>query len=234
MYGLYGALLLKGEVVIPNAVFNDSENVVGIYPEIIHGNELQAKTVVRYILNKPGVMASNGIPGPKVFGKDDLLFTFSKMFMDLPEERVMFLPVINTAVFYDQKKTRTKTAVFFGKGDNTSVHPEDSIVIDRTLAQDQELLANLLSECHTIYSYDPVSAMTEVARLCGCKVIYCNRTYNRSDYDKYEPGTLGMTFPDEDTIQELDTEAFTAQYKGLQAQFLQDKLPKFIEITQKA
>lgn len=233
MYALYGALLLKGEEVLANAVFQDDTAAIGIYPEISQGNELQTKIVVRYILNKPGVMCQNGVPGPTTFGPKDILFTFSKMFMDLPDERRMFLPVINTEVFYDRKLPRTKQAVFVGKGVATSPHP-DCVVIDRSVAIDQEYLSILLNECEVLNTYDPVSAMTEIARLCGCRINYLSPEYTKADYLKYEPGINGITFLEDENIQELDTEAFTAHYKGLQARFYDTELPNFIKITQNA
>jgi hypothetical protein len=233
MYALYGALLLKGEEVLANAVFQDDTDAIGVYPEISQGNELQTKTVVRYILNKPGVMCQNGVPGPTNFGPNDILFTFSKMFMDLPDDHCMFLPAINTAVFYDQHLPRNKQAVFVGKGIATNPHP-DCVVIDRNLARDQEGLAKLLNECEVLNTYDPVSAMTEVARLCGCRVNYLSREYSREDYLKYEPGVNGMTFPDDESISELDCEEFTRHYSQLCAYFYNVSLPNFIKITQKA
>lgn len=232
MYGLYGALLGKGEEVVSNAIYNPEVDSVGIYPEISHGNELIAKHVVRYILNKPGVMSSNGIPGPESFDKTDLLFTFSKMFMDLPDEQCLFLPIINLEVFKDLGRKRTKRAVFQGKGVNTNQHDPNAIVINRELARDQQKLAEILNECTVLYTYDPVSAMTEVARLCGCMVTYLSRDYTREDYLRYEPGVNGMSFPDDKDVSPLDSKAFREHYNGLYAQFWDVSLPNFIRITQ--
>jgi len=233
MWALFGALLLKGEEVIGNAVFNDPENTIGIYPEISQGNELQAGTVVRYILNKPGVMCQNGIAGPTSFPETDIQFVFSRMFApETPENRLLFLPVINTEVFFNKNKKRDKNAVFFGKGLSTGVHPDDCVVINRQFAQDQEKLADLLNECQVLYTYDPVSAMTEIARLCGCRVSYLSREYSKEDYLLYEPGINGMTFPDDESINELDCEAFTRHYKGLYNHFWNVQLPNFIKVTQ--
>ena len=230
MYGLYGALLLKGEMVIPNAVFEGES--IGIYPEISQGNELQASRVVRYILNKPGVMTQNGIPGPSSFPKTDMQFVFSKMFApETPEDRLLFLPIINTAVFYDKYKKRDKKAVFEGKGVTSVALPDDCVSINRQVAQDQEGLADLLNECIVLYTFDPVSAMTEIARLCGCPVIYLSDVYSEEDYQLYEPGTNGMSFSMEKEP-ELDTEAFKAHYSDLQARFYDELLPNFIKITQ--
>lgn len=233
MWGLFGGLLLKGEEVVANAVYNDSSNVVGVYPEIFHGNELRSGTVVRYILNKPGVMASGGIPGPTEFPKTDLLFTFSKMFMDLPDERCMFLPIINTDVFFDRKGKRDREAVFVGKGVATSPH-DGHVVITRELAADQELLAEILNRCSVLHTYDPVSAMSEIARLCGCRVNYLSREYTRNDYLKYEPGVNGMTFPDDKDVSMLNSVAFRDTYNALQARFYNVSLPNFIRITQQS
>lgn len=232
MYGLYGALLGKGEEIVANAIYNQEIDSVGIYPEISHGNELQTKHVVRYILNKPGVMSSNGIPGPTAFEKTDILFTFSKMFMDLPDDRCLFLPVINMEVFKDLGKKRTKSAVFQGKGINTNQHNPNAVIINRELARNQEKLAETLNECEVLYSYDPVSAMTEVARLCGCRVVYLSNTYTREDYLKYEPGTNGITFPDDKDVSPLNSKAFREHYSDLYAQFWSIYLPNFIKTTQ--
>ena len=232
MYSLYGALLLKGEEVMANAIFQDDTPAIGIYPEISQGNELQTKIIVRYILNKPGVMAQSGVPGPITFAPTDCLFTFSKMFMDLPDDHCMFLPAINTEVFFDRHLKRDKVAVFVGKGVATSPHIGE-VFIDRAMAKDQEALSILLNQCQVLNTYDPVSAMSEIARLCGCRVNYLSSAYTKKDYLLYEPGINGMSFPlEDDIVAPLDTEAFLGQYKRLQARFYDVCLPNFIKITQ--
>ena len=231
MYALYGALLAKGLIVVPNARFQGE--FVGIYPEIANGNPLNATTVVRYLLNEMGVM-SNGIePSPTSFPDTDIQFSFSKLFTpDFPDEKVMFLPAIDTHTFYDQKKPRTNNAVFVGKGTDNREHPQGCWLIDRNVASNQTELANQLNECQVLYTYDPVSAMTEIARLCGTKVVYLGKKYTKEDYKRYEPGMEGMFFHDE-PIGEFNCEAFTRQYKGLQAQFWNEKLDLFISTIQK-
>ena len=189
MYGLYAWLLAKGQTAFLNTAFENPE-FIAIYPEIAHGNPFQAKTVVRYILNRPGVMASNGVPGPSSFPDTDILYYFSEMFDTSRRLRgnTLFLPILNLHVFLDQEKNRTKTAYFVGKGVDKHKHPEDAILIDRQFAQDQQALANLLNECEVLYSYDPVSAMTEIARLCGCRVVLVQDFFSRDEYKDYEPG----------------------------------------------
>lgn len=235
MWGLFGHLLARGYEVYMNRYPSDRE-FIGIYPEVLHGNVMHATDVVRYILNRPGVMGAGNrgeplVAGPKEFDPSEKLYYFSKLFGETDEDHYMFLPIINLDVFRDQKKKRDKKAVFVGKGDDLGKHDPDSVVVDKSFAVDQQKLADLLNECEVLYSYDMVSAMGEIARLCGCRVVLLNDTYSKKDYEKYEPGINGMSFGS-DTHEPLDTDAFRSSYIALREVF-NAKLDKFLEDTQK-
>ena len=204
MWGLYGWLLAKGQIVYVNEILHGVESI-GIYPEIINGNPLEATKIVRYILNKPGLMGkgtpgtSTFAPGPTQFDPSDELYYFSRLFGKAKDQKhYMFLPIINTHLFFDQGKKRTKIAYFVGKGvrqlADTNVHPQSAILIDRNFAQDQQALADLLNECEVLYCYDFVTAMTEVSRLCGCRVIIIPSVYTRKQFENYEPGLNGISW----------------------------------------
>jgi len=236
LYGLYGWLLAKGQLVFMNAMF-ENPDFVGIYTDIHKGNDLGANTVVRYLLNKVGVMGGvnpatgEWETGQTSFDPTDRIYYFSKLFGETEPDNYMFLPILNTHLFRDQKKKRDRRAVFVGKGVDTGLHQRGATIIDRSLAQDQQELADLLNECEVLYSYDPVSAMTEIARLCGCRVVYLSETYTREDYaNKYEAGVNGMSFGTDEGV-ELDTEAFTQHYLDLRETFSK-RLDIFIESTQ--
>jgi len=230
MWGLFGHLLAKGQEVYMNR--RPEGDIIAIYPEIVQGNPAQANTVIRYILNKPGVMASNGVPGPTQFDKKDKIIVFSKLFdvWGVDNKDLMFLPIIDTHTFKDQHKPRTKTAYFVGKGYNSEYHPKDAIEITREMSRNQQWLADVLNECQEIYQYDPVSAMSEIARLCGCKVRMINNVYSKDDYKNYEPGMNGISWGLEENVP-LDTQGFTLHYNSLKADFSR-KLDNFIEETQ--
>lgn len=229
MFSLYGHLLVRGYEVYMNQY--PAGDVVAIYPEILAGNPVNAKTVVRYILNKLGVMSSGQGEGLKEINPNEHNYYFSRLFGDTDPEHYMFLPAINLDIFKNQHKTRNKRAVFVGKGEDLGLHKPGAIIVDRSLARNQQELADLLNECECIYQYDPVSAMSEVARLCGCRVVMYNNTYSKEDYTtKYEPGAMGMSFG-EDTHEPLDSDAFRSLYVGLKAIF-EEKLDKFITDTQ--
>lgn len=229
MWGLYGHLLAKGVEVYMNR--RPEKHTIAIYPEIVHGNPASGETVVRYLLNKPGVMAANGVPGPTSFDSTDRLYYFSRLFGDTSDERYMFLPVIDLRTFKDQGRKRDKRAVFVGKGEDRGLHPKGAVIIDRSLAQDQQELADLLNECEVMYCYDPVTAMTEIARLCGCRVVMFNPTYSLEEFRRYEPGMNGISWGMDQGVK-LETELFRHDYLNLKKEF-ELKLDLFIEETQK-
>jgi hypothetical protein len=232
MWGLYGWLLAKGQLVWMNR-FPDGDNIA-IYPEIYYGNPLNGKTVVRYILNVPGTMG-HGIPGtntfkpgPTEFDKTDKLYYFSRMFGETDGHHYLFLPIANLHIFKDQHKVRNKTCYLIGKGSNKLIHPKDSIELTRQFALDQQALADLLNECETLYCYDKLSAMMEIARLCGCRVKYYGG-HDEYELQRYEPGLNGIGFMGDDV--KLDTELFREHYVEMTRLF-SDHLDQFIEDTQ--
>jgi hypothetical protein len=240
MYGLYGWLLAKGQI----AYLNEKPLVgdfIAIYPEIQEGNPANATTVVRYILNKPGVVPaiySDGTvkKGPTGFDETDKLYYFSRLFGEIENDYYLFLPIANLHLFKDQHKMRRKTCFMLGKAiqypDTISkfIHPRGSFEITREFAQDQQALADMLNECHTLYCYDPVSAIMEIARLCGCRIIYIPSIYTKNEMKKYEPGLGGINWGKDEGIG-LKTESFKEHYESMISLFSQ-KLDTFIEETQ--
>lgn len=232
MYGLYGWLLAKGEIAYLNTRIDVPS--VGVYPEIYSGNDMEAQTVVRYILQTVGKMGTTdqtGVftQGPTTFDPTDKIYVFSKIYdtFGVKDDHILFLPIINTKIFKDLKKNRTKTCYLVGKGTNTHQHPEDSIELTREFANDQSALAELLNECHTLYCYDFLSAMMDIARLCGCKVRYLGGLPQET-LEQYEPGTDGIDFGNG---AHLNSENFRYHYTYMRELFSK-KIDKFIESTQ--
>jgi O-antigen biosynthesis protein len=234
MWGLYGWLLAKGEIAYINAKV--SVPSVGIYPEIYHGNDLESETVVRYVLQTPGVMGTSTQDGqfklgPTNYDEKDRVYVFSKIYdtFGVDQDHILFLPIINTKVFRNKHRKRKKTCYMVGKGKNLQFHPKGAVELTRQFAHDQEALADLLNDCHTFYCYDRLSAMMDIARLCGVRVKYYG-DFTQEELEKYEPGTNGLGYWGED--KQLWTEAFRERYKALQRAF-EVQLDRFIEETQK-
>lgn len=111
------------------------------------------------------------------------------------------------------------------------IHPKNAFWIDRKFAQDQQALADLLNECEVLYCYDPVTAMTEIARLCGCRVVIVNPLYSKEQFSVYEPGMNGISWGKDEEIV-LDAERFFYHYMDMKKIF-ETRLENFIESTQK-
>jgi len=231
-WGLYGWLLAKGQVAFINAQCNQES--IGIYPEIYHGNELNATKVIRYILQKPGMMGQ-GTPGvnfragPTHFNDSDEIYVFSKVYdqWDVDDDHILFLPIIDLNTFKNHHKIRYNKAFYVGKGQNLEEHPKDAIELTRDMTQDQEKLALFLNDCQVLYVYDRMSAIMECARLCGCKVVYLG-DLPLSQLELYEPGMNGIGYREESNFNSDD---FRYHYKELIFTFSK-RLDKFIEKTQ--
>lgn len=233
MWGLYGWLLAKGQLAFTNVAMDIPS--VGIYPEIYAGNDMQATKVIRYILQKPGMMGmgvpgtSSFQPGPTDFG-DDEKYVFSRVYdeWNSPDDHILFLPIIDLHTFKLQDKVRDKVAYYVGKGVNLNQHPENAIELKRGQdTQDASKLADFLNECETLYVYDHLSAIMEVARLCGCKVVYLG-DMPEEQLKLYEPGMEGLGYKKE---VEIDPTAFRMHYKSLIRKF-EHNLDYFIERSQ--
>lgn len=239
MWGLYGHLLAKGQIVYPNAQYPTSD-FIAIYPEIYHGNPAGANTVVRYILNKPGIMSSYGIPGPLSFPPEDKIYVFSKIYdvFGVDDDHLMFLPILNLNLFKAKKGKRKNRCVFVGKGRDIPLKETVGLQrLTRELIQDQGSLADFLNTCEIMYSFENPTAMNEIARLCGCRVVFIPEgatiNYSKKELEeKYEPGMMGISWGIEEDYQELDVKAFRAHYISLREIFSK-KLDKFIDETQK-
>jgi hypothetical protein len=239
MYGLYGWLLAKGQIAFLNAKIDVP--FIGIYPEIYEGNWAGADYIVRFLLNKPGVMGSvdkegHINTGPLHFFETDTIIEFTKLYdtFNTPDNHLLFLPILNLHLFKDQKKNRTKIAYYVGKGENLELHPKEAIGIFNQFAIDQGALADLLNECQTLYTYENPTAMNEIARLCGCQVVFIPNKktpyYTKEQLETlYEPGMEGISWFGEE--KKGDLSAFRSHYVDL-GRLFSDRLDQFIVETQ--
>jgi hypothetical protein len=239
MYGLYGWLLAKGEVAYLNAR-SDDHNFVAIYPEIYPAdNPTGADVVVRYILNRPGVMGLYGQPSPTVFSPSDKIYVFSRLYdtFRVNKNHLLFLPILNLNLFKDQGRLRSKRCVFVGKGRDLPLpYTQGLMRITKEMAYDQQALADIFNKHEAVYSFENPTAMNEIARLCGCRVIFVpeNATIKytlRELEEKYEPGVEGIAWGI-DNDQPFDLWGFQEHYRALQKAFVR-ALDRFIEDTQK-
>ena len=143
-----------------------------IYPEVVHGNPLEARNVVRYLLNVPGKLG-----GPEHFDEGDFLLEYRPEFIPdgLQVDGALRLPTSDLNIFnlkgVDESE-RDEICYFVNRyqGDISEV-PEGAIEISPRVPRSLKQLAELLKRSKLLYTYEPSAIATE-AKLCGCAVIY--------------------------------------------------------------
>jgi hypothetical protein len=148
------------------------EDIV-IYSEIISDNPLQAKNVVRYLLNRPSYITGHSVN----YGRNDYLVSYSllvdsnlpQMFI-LKDDRTYFYP----QNFYDKDDL---VCIYYGKVTDPNIRDpklkslinkfKQKVIITREFPQTRKELGELLRRSRLLVSLDPISSITYEATLCG-------------------------------------------------------------------
>lgn len=181
LYDLQKWLVLAGYDALVCTLFQgypiDSfVNDIIIYPEVVTGNPMNAKRIVRYILNRPGK-----IRGDKVYNCAEILFSYNHALAPYSDGRILEVPAFEPIFYDDPAFFRDKDVFYVGKGKNLGLHPKDCIEITRihpAYPPTRQALADLLRSAKTLYTYDDFSAISREAYLCGCEVIVIDASGN--------------------------------------------------------
>ncbi len=148
-----------------NAPFPVDDDDIVVYPEVVSGNPLGAKHVVRYILNIPGKLG-----GDTSYDKTEKLIAYDEALSKYSNGRVLKVPRPER-FFFNKGYERTVNCFWVGKGKDYN-HPVTRNCIEITYqwpARRYEL-AELLNRTKTLYTYDECTALIWEAINCGCDV----------------------------------------------------------------
>jgi len=147
------------------------DDTIVIYPEVINGNPLKAKKVVRYYLNREGMAARNKVdPSPA-----DFILAFSRMYHANPHA-ILRYDKINPYCYNIEKPTSTRNlnCTYIGKGvfysDQCKV-VGGTIEITRTAPAEKEALADLLRVTKLLFTYDVCTLLNTEAIISGAIII---------------------------------------------------------------
>lgn len=154
----------------------DSNDWVVVYPEIIFGNPVGAKNVVRWLLHNPGFDSNTGKESKNYYyGKGELYFRIGPWFKEFyhPGSTTSnsFLQVFHFPLHLFNMEgastNRSGTAYAIRKGKNKKIIHDlkDSILID---GLKHEEIAKIFKRVKTFISYDTVTTFSYFASLCGC------------------------------------------------------------------
>ncbi len=141
------------------------ENAIVVYPEVVSGNPLNIRNVVRWVLYKPGV-----IGGDTSYASNEIIFSWLKEYYNAPLLQVLHL---NHELFYEDPSVKKDIDSYFVyKGGQCRSFPElnHAVKITYNWPEKREDLVNLLRRTKTLYSFDLHSALNDEALLCGAKV----------------------------------------------------------------
>jgi hypothetical protein len=181
-----------------------TDKTIVVYPEI-YEQALPAQRVVRWCLNKPGLLG-----GPKSYGPEEMVFYYHQAYREaaqaataevLTDERELQIAVIEPELFYnDRSRPRLYDCVFVYKGQALydRVQPReirDAYMIQSGWPASRSETAALLRGCRKLYSFDAWSALVMEGVICGAEVlivgedgslsepIYGSRGYEAQYYD---------------------------------------------------
>lgn len=159
------------------------DDCVTIYPEIISGNPLGAKHVVRWVLYYPG---GHGV-GDVHYHESEYVFTYHNRFVkNTVYESAPILKIFQSRAdkFFDMNKQRTQDAVLIRKGrfnnfdemKRRHVDPYMNILNKNTIVVDSfinnvsgfEQLNEIFNEFRYFVSFDSISHYSVLAALAGC------------------------------------------------------------------
>ena len=156
-----------------------------IYPEVAPGNLLNAKRVIRYIMNVPGKLGF----GEKTYAPNEVLVAYNKELAPYSNGAILQVPSTEP-FFHAQGAVKTKNAVYVGKGQDLGKHPADCVVITKGFPATRREVAELLRSVKTLYMYDDFSMIGHEAKLCGCEVKLIQKDGTIIDYPPYSYPTL--------------------------------------------
>lgn len=175
----------------------DTNNWVVVYPEVVLGNPLGAKNVVRWLLHQPGFHN-----GSIMYGQGELYFKFNSAIHDFHLQgsttsdidlKVIHYPLEH----YNQdniSNTRSGTAYCMRKGRGKPIVHDlnDSVLIDGLSHAET---AKIFKSVKQFISYDTLTAYSIFAVLCGCEsVVIPDEGVSKEQWYPNEEDRFGIAY----------------------------------------
>lgn len=142
----------------------DPESDIIIYPEIVRGNPLSAKKVVRWLLAPVGLYG-----GDTKYPEDNLIYAYRTGIAKQQNiDRILCLPAYDESIYFDRGLERSGTCYYAHKYDK--IHRNQLLPItdnSKRLEGTPEQIADILCTSEKCYIYEPTEAII-LAALCGC------------------------------------------------------------------
>ncbi|TYK65594.1 hypothetical protein [Colwellia echini] len=172
------------------------DDFIVVYTEIVSGNPLNAKHVIRWFLNKPGFF-TNKIN----YGNNELYFYQQIVFNDTDYnsnlENKLYVSYFNKKLWQQtnfNKRSGSGYLLRKGRGREISHNLENSIKIDGMNHSEMEIIFNKVKY---FYSYDLQTAYTMFAAMCGCiPIVIPQKNVSACEWQPREELRYGIAYGD--------------------------------------
>ncbi len=206
-----------------------------VYPETVFGNPLQARSVARWVLNRPGLLG-----GEAVFDESEMVFYYSDLYRPYIQNRVagkLYMPTINEEIFFcdDGDLSKRSLECFYvgkSKWKDGIVDRNRAFEITRGTPPKREL-GTLFRASRLLYCFDNSTILAYEALMCGCPVVIIpDGTQTKEDYQRMELGTSGIAWGLEELPGVLaEVSKLRERYQSVKRDF-QTQFDAFVAITQ--
>jgi hypothetical protein len=208
-----------------------------VYPEVVVGNPLRARSVARWVLNRPGLLG-----GRRGYDASELVFNYSevyKAYIRGPIAGMLHMPTIDQSLFFcddEDLAHRSLECFYVGKSAWKEGVVERSKAFEITrLAPSKSELGKLFRASRVLYCFDNSTILVFEALMCGCPVVIIpDGTQTKADYANLELGMDGIAWGPEELGQvRTNVPRLRGRYEAIKDEF-QVQLTQFIAITQHA
>ncbi len=233
LYMLRDALVQRGEVaeMVPMAILpfpevNDDDVVV--YPEIVTGNPLGAKHVVRWLLYYWGRYRNTGR-----YPHTDLVYGYTKRVAEhYGTEKILFMPSVDTTEFIlPSEGTKRSGACFYAHKYRMFYRqtPQNHGIEITNPGQSRADVVKLLQTSEVFYAYEDTALINE-AVLCGCPAV-CVPTKSYWVFLADHEFKAGIAWGEDNLEQALSTIKLAPYEYSYAQDMFKEQLTEFISET---
>lgn len=223
---------LKSPYKLEIAHNKDIRNSIIVYPEIISGNPLGAKRVVRWLLNKPGL-----ISGKIDFGDDDLFFYYNEHFNDWSinpnKEHHLNVsePMIGTYVEKNHGERKGQCYMVRKGRDRPLIYHDDGALKVDGLTHEE--LAEIFNQYKYFICYDLYTMYCRYAAMCGCiPVVMPEKGISKEDWRPEIFNRYGIAYGWDDINWAIESRGQLLDFISKSEQLGYDSVKKFISIAE--
>lgn len=173
-------------------------DTVAIYPEIVAGNPLGAKNIVRWLLHRPGYLT-----GKIFYGTGELYFDYNAFSGEfgIPGSKLsknkLFIARYHNDLYNQHgalpPELRTGSAHCIRKGkEKKFIHTPDSILID---GLNHEEISKIFKRVKTFISYDAKTMYSTLAAACGAdSIVIPDEEISREQWEPNPVRSYGIAY----------------------------------------